>query len=120
MNKKSYSTTQKQIKKRNIKNKNQKLDLLLQQMFSFQYAGKANIFIHTRYDKFELVISGVHIVEDIYCFAPHYKKCYKFESLYTAIKAFNTVVLIIVSSMDWFTPETFKGTSIYDEIFFKD
>lgn len=120
MTKGSLGSTQKQLKKRSIKNHNQKLEILLQKMFSFQYAGKANIFIHTRYDNFELVIQGVHIVENIYCFAPNFTKRYKFESLYTAIKAFNIVVSIIVSSMDWFTPEVFKGSMLYDEIFFKD
>lgn len=119
MIKNSLGSTQKKIKKRSIKNRNQKLDILLQQMFNFQYAGKANIFIHTRYDNFELVIQGVHIVENIYCFAPNFVKRYKFESLYTAIKAFNIVVSIVASSMDWFTPEVFKGSAIYDEIFFQ-
>ena len=106
--------------KKSIKNRNMSLDMLLMTMFNFQYAGKANIYIHTRYNKFELVHQGVHIVEDIFLFSPNYVKRYKFDSLYQAIKAFNLSVQIVTSSMDWFNPEAFKGTQLYDEIFFKD
>lgn len=104
-------------KRRSFKNKNQSLDMLLQQMFNFQYAGKVNIFIHTRYDKFELVHDGVHIVEDVFVFSPHYVKRFKFDSLYQAICAFNLSVRIICNSMDWYSPEVFKGSAIYDEVF---
>lgn len=106
-------------KTRSIKRKNMKLDLLLMNMFSFSYAGKCHVFIHTRYDKYELVTDKVHIVEDIFTFSPNYIARYKFDTLYQAILAFNKVVSIIVSSMDWFNPELFNGTVIYDEIFLK-
>lgn len=120
MTKEIHCVTSKKTKKRCIKNKNQKLDLLLMQMFDFTYAGKCHIFLHTRFDKFELVVDGVHIVENIYCFSPHYKKYYQFEKLYTAIKAFNVVVQIITNNLDWFSPECFEGMEIYNELFITD
>lgn len=106
--------------KQSLKNKNMKLDLLLMQMFNFRYAGKCNIFIHTRRDKFELVHDGVHIVEDLFTFSPNYLVRFKFDSLYDAISAFNLSVRIVTSSMDWYSTECFKGQKIYDEIFYKD
>lgn len=91
------------------------------QCFDFVYAGKAHVFIHTRYDKYELVVTGVHIVEDIYTFAPNYKKRYVFEKLYTAIKAFNVVCSIILNNnLDWYSPELFETREIYNELFIKD
>lgn len=113
-------TTYKNQRSRSIKNRNMKLDFLLMEMFSFRYAGKAHVFIHTRKDKFELVHQGVHLVEDIYTFSPNYIARYKFDSLYQAIQAFNLSVRIICSSMDWFSPGLFIGTVVYDELFIKD
>lgn len=118
--KESRCTTYKNQCTRSIKNKNMKLDFLLIEMFSFRYAGKCEVFIHTRKDKYELVHQGIHIVEDIYTFSPNYIARYKFDSLYQAIQAFNLTVRIICSSIDWFSPETFIGTAIYDELFIKD
>ena len=54
------------------KNKNLNISVLLQYMFNFQYAGKANIFITYQYNKFVLVHQGIHIIQDIFTFSPNY------------------------------------------------
>lgn len=118
--KESRPSTYKNNRSRSIKNRNMKLDLLLMEMFSFRYAGKCHVFLHTRKDKIELVFQGVHLVEDIYTFSPNYIARYKFDSLYQAIQAFNLSVRIICSSMDWFSPELFIGSAVYDELFITD
>ena len=108
-------------KHKSIKNKNVSKDLLIMQCFDFVYAGKAHVFIHIRYDKYELVVTGVHIVEDIYIFSPNYKSRYLFDKLYTAIRAFNIVVGILVNgSMDWYSPDLFETRELYNELFIKD
>lgn len=117
---KEFHCTSVKNNKRSIKNKNMSTDLLLMSMFRFDYAGKAQVFIHKRFDKFELVVSGVHIVEDIYAFSKNYTKRYKFNSLYYAVLGFNTVVQIITNSMDWFNKECFQGSEVYNELFIED
>ena len=99
-----------------LKNKNLRTDLLLMQMFSFTYVGKADIWIQKHHKKFEVIISGVHFFDDIFVFAPHYKHVYKFESLYNAILCFNKAVQFITSSMDWYSPEIFESNLIYNEV----
>ena len=105
---------------RSIKNKNLKLDLLLQRMFDFTYAGKANIFIHHKRDKFIVTAVGVHLVDDIYTFSPNFKKSWSYDNLYCAILAFNKIVNFITSSLDWYSPECFQGQEIYNELFITD
>lgn len=105
---------------KSIKNKNVELGILLQRMFSFSYAGKAEVFIYKQYDKFVLVQQGVHLVEDIYTFSPNYIARFKFDSLYQAICGFNKTVQIITDSMDWYNADCFKGSALYDELFIKD
>ena len=100
-----------------IKNKNQKLDLLLQQLFNFTYAGKAHIFITKRKENYIVVCEGVQFVEDIFCFAPNYFHRFKADTLYNAIKIFNLCVKKLTESMDWFYPDMFKD---YSEIFITD
>lgn len=107
-------------KKRCIKNKNMKLDLFLMSAFTFEYAGKCHVFIHTRRNKFELVHQGVHIVEDIYTFSPNYISRYLFDDLYHAILAFNKSVMLIVNTMDWYKPDLFVPYINYEEVFIKD
>ena len=51
---------------RSIKNKNLKTDLLFMCLFDFTYAGKAHVFITKRREKFEVIIQGAHLVEDIF------------------------------------------------------
>lgn len=103
---------------RSIKNKNMKMDLLLMRLFDFTYAGKAHIFITKRREKFVVIVQGVHLVEDIFVFAPNYVHRFQFDSLYKAIIVFNKVVQFLTSSMDWYTPEFQKN--IYSEIFITD
>ena len=103
-----------------LKNKNLSLDMILQSMFNFTYAGKCQIFIKTSYDKFQVVHQGIHIVEDIFLFTPNFYKRFTFDSLYQAVVAFNKTVQFITSSMDWFEPEVFKGTALYDQITIKE
>lgn len=110
----------KNYKHKSIKNRNVDKGILLQRCFSFQYAGKADVFITFQRGKYQLVITGVNIVEDIFCFAPHVTKRYNFEKLYTAICAFNIVVKILCNNMDWYNKECFDYENIYDEIFFKE
>lgn len=118
MNNKIMCTAYK--KHKTIKNRNVDKGILLMRCFSFDYAGKAQIFITFQRNKYMLVISGVNIVEDIFCFAPHVTKRYYFEKLYTAICAFNTLVQILTSSMDWYNKEAFEYENIYDELFIED
>lgn len=118
MNIQLRATNKKGIK--SIKNKNIETGILLQRMFSFTYAGKAEVFIYKQYDKFVLVHQGVHLVQDIYTFSPNYIAKFKFDSLYQAIIAFNKTVQIITDSMDWYNSDCFKGSAVYDELFIKD
>lgn len=100
---------------RSIKNKNQKINILLMQLFDFTYAGKAHIFITKQYDNFVVVAQGVHFVEDIFTFSPNYFHRFNFETLYQAIDCYNKCVREITSSMDWFSPDMFDDP--YKEIF---
>lgn len=108
--------------RKSIKNRNLDKGILLQSMFHLNYAGKANIFIDynkiTR--KYKLVIQGVHIVEDVFCFSENYIKRYEFESLYYAIRGFQIVNNILMSNMDWYDPDLFATSNVYDEIFLED
>lgn len=105
-------------KRRSYKNKNMKKSMYLQDCFHLAYAGKADIFIsfNDLKKKYELIISGVHIVEDVYAFTSRYSKHYYFDSLYNAIKAFNLVLNILTSTTDWYNPDMFDSRYIYDEI----
>ena len=103
---------------RSIKNKNQKIQLLLMQMFDFTYAGKAHIYITKHYDKYTVIAQGIHIVEDIYTFSPNYYHRFRFDTLYQAIISFNKLVQFVSSNMDWYSPDMFED--IYSEIFIKE
>lgn len=85
-------------------------------LFNFQYAGKADVFITIKYKKYCVIASGIHIVDDIYVFAPHYKHEFQADSLYSAILIFNKVIQFITSSMDWYKPEIFDTQNVYQEI----
>ena len=102
-----------------MKNKNLKKDLLLMSLFDFTYAGKCNMFITKKYDKYCVVLTGVHLVKDIYVFAPHYKHEFKYDNLYDAIICFNKIIQFITSSMDWYSPEVFDTSNVYAEVFIK-
>lgn len=105
-------------KKRSIKNKNMKMDMFLQSNFNFSYAGKCSIFISKQKNSYYVVHQNVHIVEDIFLFCPNYYAKFKFEDLYCAILGFNKSVKIILSSMDWYTPDLFETKGIdYSEVF---
>lgn len=101
---------------KSIKNRNLKKDLLYQSMFNFTYAGKCEIFIQTRYDKFEVVARGIHFLDDIFVFTPNYFKRWSFETLYLAILAFNSMIKKVTESMDWYKPELFQSKEVYEEI----
>ena len=92
--------------------------LLLYKMFNFDYAGKASIFITYNNKKYCVVASGIHFVEDIYVFSPHYKRSWKCDKLYTAINIFNKLVEFTVSTLDWYSEDFEKN--IYEELFIKD
>lgn len=104
-------------KYRSLTNQNLKTDLLLQSLFNFQYAGKCNIFISKSRDKYVVICQGVHFVEDIYLFTPNFYHRIKAESLYQAIDIFNKCVSQVVSSMDWYDPDSYSPEKIYSEIF---
>ena len=89
------------------------------QMFNFDYAGKANIFIHYTKPYYIVTASGIHFVDDIYTFSPNYKRHWKFKKLYNAIYCFNQLVSFTCSSMDWFNPEVFETSKVYEELFIK-
>lgn len=109
-NKNSYNKKIQSFKKRNLTK-----EMAIMDLFHFVYAGKADIYIFFQKGFYYLVIDGVHIVENIYCFTPNHTHRYKFEKLYTAILAFNTVVNILINSMDWYYPDMFDKY-IYDEV----
>ena len=103
---------------RNYKKKNMKKEFMLMDLFHFVYVGKADIYLsyNSRKQKFLMIVTGVHIVQDIFCFTPNYHCQHEFDSLYQAIKGFNKVVGILIDSMDWYDPEIFDSDLVYDEI----
>lgn len=110
-NKVDYSHFKRSYKKRNMKE-----EMYLMDLFHFVYAGKADIFITKKNRNYRLIISGVHIVEDTFCFTPHVTKRYDFQSLYYAIKAFNIVVQILTNTVDWYDPDLFCTSKVFDEV----
>lgn len=115
MNNKIICGTHKQDK-RMIKNGLEKRDLVLQQIFDLTYAGKAHIFIIQKRYKYQVIIQGVHFVEDIFIFAPHYIQRITVSTLYEAILVFNNCINQLTSSMDWYSPELYESNKIFEEI----
>lgn len=99
-----------------IKNCLEKRDLVLQQIFDLTFAGKAHIFIIQKKYKYQVIIQGVHFVEDIFVFAPHYIQRITVSTLYEAILVFNNCINQLTSSMDWYSPELYETNKIFEEI----
>lgn len=89
--------------------KNLSYKQMIEQLFNFQYAGFAYVFITMTRNKYTVCSSGFEIVDDIVFFKKEKTFIRKsYNDLYGAIITFNYIVRCLVESLDWYHPDLYK------------